>query len=109
MTDLTQGRDVHSIPNTSIQFSDSGNYVTLGAAGSASIAVPANTQFAYIQIQPGATVLVDTAAISYSSSASFQSGTWDINPSVRTVAGGTDTLYFYAVDAAIIKISFYRR
>lgn len=109
MTDLVLDRDEHSIPNTAIPFSESGQYVTLGAAGSASVAVPADTTIAHIQIQPGATVLVDTNTISYSSSTSFQAGTFDVNPSMRTVVGGTDTLYIYAVDAAIIKISFYRR
>lgn len=109
MTDMVIGRDEHSIPNTSIPFSDSGQYVTLAASGSGSIAVPAGMSVAHIQIQAGATVLVDTSAISYSSSASFQAGTFDINPAVRSVVGGTDTLHFYAVDAAIIKISFYRR
>lgn len=109
MTDMVIERDDHLVPNTSIPFSDSGQYVTLSAAGSASVAVPAGNTLAFIQIQPGATVLVDTSAISYSSSATFSSGTFDINPAVRTVVGGTDTLYFYAVDAAIIKVSFYRR
>jgi len=109
MTDLVIGRDEHSIPNTSIPFSDNGQYVTLGAAGTANIAVPAGMNIAFIQIQSGATVLVDTNSISYTSNASFQSGTFDINPAVRDVVGGTDTLYFWAIDAAIIKISFYRR
>lgn len=108
MTDMTIDRDKHSIPNTGIPFSDNGQYVTLGAAGTANVAVPAGMTLAYMQIQPGATVLVDTNAISYTSNVAFQAGTFDINPAVRTVVGGTDTLYFYAVDAAIIKISFYR-
>ena len=109
MTDMIIGRDEHSIPNTAIPFSDNGQYVTIPASSSASIAVPANVQLAHIQIQPGAVVLVDTNSISYSSSATFQSGTFDVNPAVRNVVGGTDTLYLYAVDAAIVKISFYRR
>lgn len=108
MTDLVIGRDIHSIPNTAISFSDNGQYVTLAAAGSASIAVPSGMTLAYIQVQPGSTVFVDTKAISYSSSGSFQAGTFDINPAVRQVVGGTDTLYLYGVDAAIVKISFYR-
>ena len=81
----------------------------MAAAGSASIAVPAGMSVAFVQVQPGATVLIDTSAISYTSSASFQAGTWDINPAVRTVFGGTDTLYLYAIDSAVVKISFYRR
>lgn len=109
MTDLVINKDEQSTPNTSIPFSDSGQYVTLAATGSANIAVPAGMSLAMIQVTPGATVLVDTNTISYTSSTSFQAGTFDINPAVRDVVGGTDTLYFYAVDAAIIKISFYRR
>jgi len=109
MTDLILGRDDHSIPNTSIPFSESGQYVTLGAAGTASIAVPAGISLVYIQVQPGSTVLIGTDSFTYTSNTSFQAGTFDINPAVRQVVGGTDTLYFHAVDAAIIKLSFYRR
>jgi len=109
MTDLIIGRDEHSIPNTSISFSDDGDYITLVAAGSANIAVPAGVTLAFVQVQNGATVLVDINEISYTSSTTFQSGTFDMDPVMRNVVGGTDTLYLYAVNSAIIKISWYRR
>lgn len=107
MTALIIGRDKHSIPNATTPFSTDGQYVTLAASGTASINVPADNNIAVIQIQPGATVLVGLAAPNYSSSATPQAGTFDINPSRRSVVGGTDILYFEAIDAAIIKVSFY--
>jgi len=109
MTDMIIDRDSNLTPNSGISFSDSGQYITMAALGTASLAVPAGMTIAFIQIQPGATVLIGTDSFTYASSTSFVAGTFDINPAVRTVVGGTDTLYFEAIDAAIVKVSFYRR
>ena len=110
MTDMVIGRDDHLVPNSGIPFSDDGSYVTLAATGTTSIAVPAGMNVSFIQIQSGATVFCGKEAITYTSSTSWQTCKWDIDPAVRIdVVGGTDTLYFYALDAAVIKVSFYRR
>lgn len=108
-TKLIMGRDSHSIPNSSIPFSDNGHYITMAPSGTATLSVPFNADIAYIQVQSGSTVLVDTNAISYTSDTSFQTGTFDINPVMRDVNDGSDILHFYSIDDAIVKVSFYRK
>lgn len=112
MTDFTMSVDKHTRENGAFAFSDSGQYVTLGASNDASIAVPAGMTKVVIQVQHDATMLVDTTTITYSASTSFQAGTFDIVaagiPLKRVVVGGTDTLYIHAITAGVLKISFYR-
>jgi|GEM_PF-5896449 len=108
MTQLVLGRDPNLNVDYGIPFSAVGSIINMAAGASASLAVPSGVSKALIQVQPGATVLVGTAAPS-APSGSFAASLADINPALREVGAdnGVNTLYFYAVEAAIIKVSFY--
>jgi len=112
MSKLVIGHDQFSTVNRSMNFpaSGDGNYVTLGAAGTASIAVPAGKNLACIQCTVATTVLCGLSAVSYTSSTSFQQLTFNIlnlGSNRYRVEGGTDTLHFYSVGASIIRVAFY--
>jgi len=106
MTKLLLGRDLNLNVDYSINFSDDGKIINLASAASASLVVPEGTTRALVQVQPGATVLVSPTAAPTAPTGSFVAATADINPALRQVEPGS-TLYFYAIDAAIIKVSFY--
>jgi myo-inositol-hexaphosphate 3-phosphohydrolase len=108
MKQMNLGRDGNLSVDYTIPFSDNGSAINLAAASNATLSVPKSAKKAFIQIQPGATVLVGTSTITPPTS-SFSSANYDINPASRFVNGveGIDTLHFYAIDAAIIKVSFY--
>ncbi len=108
MTKLVIGKDINSTPHTGIDFSDTGYAASMSSGTSLTLPVPAGMNKAYIQIQGGATVLVAKEAISGVPGSTFESVTWDINPAMRIgIEPEVDSLYFYAVDAAIVKVSFY--
>lgn len=107
MTKMTLSKDQNGNVTYGIPFvkSTEGHKISLGAAGSETLAVPEGYKKALFQITPGATVWIGPEAITPAA------GTWgnasdDLNPAERSVVN-IDTLHFYAVDAAEIKVSFY--
>lgn len=106
MNSLKITKDNAGIPTWGINFAEVGFIINLAAAGTATLAVPGDANAALIQVQPGATVLVSPTAIPTAPTGSFAPTTSDINAALRSV-NGVANLYFLAVDAAIIKVSFY--
>lgn len=90
-----------------IGFAESGKIISLETAASATIVVPNTASVALFQFTPGATVLVSNSSAPTAPGSLFSDSTADINPSLRSVIAG-QTLYFYAVTAAIVKVSFYQ-
>jgi len=108
MTDMVIGRDQNSVPNYSIPFSEVGYIINMSIGDTPTLVVPADVRFAFFQMTPGADVLVATDGAISAPTGSFAASEADLNPAVRTVTAG-ETLYFRAVTAAIVKVSFYRR
>jgi hypothetical protein len=106
MNNLKITKDNSGTPTWGIDFAETGSIINLAAAGSATLTVPNTANVALIQVQPGATVLISNSAAPTAPTGSFTATTAQINPGLRPVREGS-TLYFYAVDAAIIVVSFY--
>lgn len=100
-------RDINAQVAYGINFSNSRYKVNLAAASSASLAVPAGANACFIQIQGGASVAVSDVATPTPASGSFTACNDELNPSGRSLHG-VSTLYFYAYDAALIYVSFYK-
>lgn len=100
-------KDTNGVASYGINFAEVGSIINLSASTNTTLAVPAGANVALFQIQPGATVLISPTSAPGAPSGSFSASTSDINPALRCV-NGVSTLYFYAVDAAIIKVSFYQ-
>tara|TARA_R110001632_G_scaffold216892_1_gene345326 strand:+ start:14368 stop:14697 length:330 start_codon:yes stop_codon:yes gene_type:complete len=106
MTELKLTRDFKGVVSYGINFSDTGSAINMPANTDETLAVPAGADFALFQIQPGATVYIGDSAITPPTS-SFGAFTADINPAGRSLYN-ISTLHFHSVDAAIVKVSFYK-
>jgi len=91
-----------------VPFSDFGSKISLSASGSSSLTVPAGDfDTALFGFTPGASVWVGVNDAPVVTTPSWTSCKDDLSPVIRPVSAG-DVIYFLAVDASEIKVSFYK-
>lgn len=105
-TQLDIGRDVNGAVSYFLPFSDRGQIIDAPAGAGVTVTIPEGYSKALFQFTPGATVLTKLDNAVTPPSATWSDTTADINPAGRSLIGAT-TIWFYPVDAAIIKISYY--
>lgn len=99
------GKDRNGNVDYSIHFTDESYQWVMAASDTDTLTVPANMTKALFQIQSGAVVHVSLSSISASTGTPTKTGA-QISPALRNVTPG-ETIYFRAVDAAEICVSFY--
>lgn len=107
MTKMTLSKDQNGNVTYGIPFvkSEEGHKKVFSAGGSDTLSVPPGYKKVLFQITPGATVYIGPETIS-AATGSWAPASDDLNPAERSVVN-IDTLHFYAVDAAEVKVSFY--
>lgn len=103
-------RDVSGIPKYGIQPAQLSYIINAAAGATPTLVVPGTAGSGkfydvLFEIQPGTTVLVSSNATPPDPTSSFVAGTTELNPALRTWPAGA-TIYFKAIDAAIICVCF---
>lgn len=91
-----------------LNFSDDGQIANLAAGATGEVAIPEEAELAYIQVQPGAVVLVGTGDTAPTApTGNFAPSNADINAAIRSITSGETKLQFRAITASVVKVSFY--
>ena len=106
MSNLTMGidnagRDIFTIP-----FSDEKHIINMTEDSTAQLAVPTNATKVQFSMSPGAQVLISDTSIPDDPTGVFTRTSGELLPAARDIKN-VETLYFRAINAAIINVLFY--
>jgi len=105
MNKLILSTDLNGNVTNGISLPDAGVNFSLAAAGTQSVVIPFGVTQALIYFTPGASVLYGWTAPATPSGSVAASNNF-MHPQLLNVVAGL-TLYFLAIDAAIINISYF--
>ncbi len=108
MTKLIIGKDIHSTPTYSIEFSDESFTADLKALSNRTQVVPAGMRKMLISPQVGITVYVEVNGepVIPVNDAGFSPSLANINPSLRDVLPG-ETINFKSIEDGHIQVGFF--